>query len=436
MGPLPYRLTPPIARDDYRALRRRAIFDCGKWDPQVGDVPSLADCALLLEPAAWSEMQELAELLAIETLAAEQELAQRPELHRDLGLPRRVRRALQRIERAGLPAGAARVMRFDFHWTTEGWRISEVNSDVPGGFIEAAAVTRLMAGVCGRETGEVTGDPTTAYATAVRDAAGADGMVALVHATAYSDDRQVMVHLARKLEEFGLRTCLIAPDQLRWRNGRAEIETDWERSAADVVLRFFPAEWLPNLSRGCGWESYFAGSQTPLSNPATALLTQSKRFPLVWDRLTTPLETWRSLLPQTHDPRRAPWRQHERQWVLKPALGRVGEDIGMVGVTAEKDQRAIRRSARWRPRNWIAQRRFEIVPTESEGRRFYPCLGVYTIDARVAGVYGRMSRRPIIDQQSQDVAVLIGHQTAPPLTTHHSTTYHQPALNEAIHDTR
>ncbi len=44
----------------------------------------------------------------------------------------------------------------------------------------------------------MTADPTDVYATAIRAAAGNDAMIALVHATAFSDDRQVMVHLERR----------------------------------------------------------------------------------------------------------------------------------------------------------------------------------------------------------------------------------------------
>ena len=44
----------------------------------------------------------------------------------------------------GATPAAARVMRFDFHWTPDGWRISEVNSDVPGGFSEASELPLLM----------------------------------------------------------------------------------------------------------------------------------------------------------------------------------------------------------------------------------------------------------------------------------------------------
>jgi hypothetical protein len=38
----------------------------------------------------------------------------------------------------------------------------------------------------------------------------------------------------------------------------------------------------------------------------------------------------------------------------------------------------------------------------------YPCLGVYTIDGRAAGIYGRLSARPLVDYAAVDVAVLTG----------------------------
>jgi hypothetical protein len=407
----PYRLSAPLAAGDFAAVRRRAIFECCKWDPQVEDVAALSSCALSLDAIEWRRIAAWSETLAEETLRAERELLSRPRLHKMLGLPRAVRRALAAASQSGPPAEAARVMRFDFHFTTEGWRISEVNSDVPGGFIEASGVTQLMAGhFLGQSP---TGDPAEAYAGAVFRAAGAGGLVALVHATAYTDDRQVMIFLARRLEQLGLRTCLIGPDQLRWQSGRAHIATAWQNGPADVLLRFFPAEWLPNLPRRCGWPHFFAGARTPLSNPATALLTQSKRFPLAWDQLEEPLQTWRALLPDTRDPRAASWRGGD--WMLKPALGRVGDGIGAPGFSEAKEWRKIARDARWHPRDWAAQRRFEIVPVESAAGPLYPCLGVYTIDGAAAGIYGRLAARPIVDHRAQDVAVLL--EAAPPVAT-------------------
>jgi len=408
----PYRLSAPLAAGDFAAVRRRAIFECCKWDPQVEDVAALSPCVLSLDAIEWRRIAAWSETLAQETLQAERELLTHPRLNKMLGLPWAVRRALATASRSGPPAEAARVMRFDFHFTTEGWRISEVNSDVPGGFIEASGVTRLMAGSFKGQS--PTGDPAEAYARAVLGAVGAGGLVALVHATAYTDDRQVMIFLARRLEQLGLRTCLIGPDQLRWRGGHAHVATAWQSGPADVLLRFFPAEWLPNLPRRSGWRHFFAGARTPLSNPATALLTQSKRFPLSWDHLEAPLPTWRALLPETRDPRAAPWRDGD--WMLKPALGRVGDGIGAAGCGEAKEWRKIARDARWHPRDWAAQRRFEIVPVESAAGPLYPCLGVYTIDGAAAGIYGRLAARPIVDHRAQDVAVLL--EAAPPVATY------------------
>jgi hypothetical protein len=39
----------------------------------------------------------------------------------------------------------------------------------------------------------------------------------------------------------------------------------------------------------------------------------------------------------------------------------------------------------------------------------YPCIGVYTIDGKAAGVYGRVGKKPIIDQYAFEAAVLVNH---------------------------
>lgn len=411
----PWRSAPSVDAVSFARVRRQAIFDCCKWDPQVEDVATLAPFPLLLRRAVWDELAALAEALAAEAEAAEAELLLRPDLHRLLGLPRPVRRVLRQAATRGgrclRGRGAARVMRFDFHATPEGWRISEVNSDVPGGFNEASGFTRLMAS---RYPGTAPpGDPAGRLADAVADAVPPGGTVALVHATAYTDDRQVMVYLARELAARGLRPVLTAPDHLRWRDGRAYLlgegglgETEEGGGRVDFVLRFFPGEWLPNLPRACSWERFFYGAETPIGNPASALLTQSKRFPLVWRCLRTPLPTWQRLLPETRDPRDADWRR-DGGWVLKPALGRVGDSIGIAGTTTEKEWKLIRKGVRWHPGDWVAQRRFTAEPLRTPEGEVYPCIGVYTIGGQAAGAYGRAASRPLIDHKAQDVAVLL-----------------------------
>ncbi len=398
----PWIPVEPLGDAAFLAMRRRAIFDCCKWDPQVGDHNVIARHPLVIHRDAWDEVMRLARALATEALTAERELARRSRLHRRLGLPRSTRSALERA--ADAPAvGAARLIRFDFHFTTEGWRISEANADVPGGLNEASGFPALVGPHY--PWAAPVGDPTAAYVRAIVAAAGTNPVVAMVHATAYRDDQQMMAYVAARLKDAGITAHLCSPSHLRWREGRAELDAAWWRGPVGLVVRFFPADWLGGLPRACGAEHFFAGSATPLSNPGTSILIQSKRFPLIWDALETPLPTWRALLPETRHPSHVPWRG-SREWVLKPALGRVGEGIGIAGLVDAAEWRKIARGATWWPRGWVAQRRFDIVPVDAGGRSVFPCLGVYTVDGEVAGAYGRLGARPLIDSHAEDAAVL------------------------------
>jgi hypothetical protein len=94
--------------------------------------------------------------------------------------------------------------------------------------------------------------------------------------------------------------------------------------------------------------------------------------------------------------------------------------IDMTGVTLAKDSQAIRRAARRHPRHWVAQQRFEAVPLEGPGGPVYPCIGIYTLNARVIGAYGRVAVRPLIDHRAQDMAVLVAEEKPAGLKQNHS----------------
>lgn len=397
----PWRDVVPLTAEAFAKIRQRAIFDLCKWDPQVGDVCTIADVPIVLRQADWDHLVAMAEALARELLAAEDELAERPDLCADLGLPRAIVNTLEQTSRRRSP-GFARLVRFDFHHTPDGWRISEANSDVPGGLNEASGLAGLMRP---HHPGTVgVGDVAGAYVNSIVAAVGQGAAVGLVHATAYTDDRQVMVYLSQRLTQAGLRTSLLSPADLRWHEGWAERVSSGGR--LDGLIRFFPAEWLPNLPRRCGWTHFFRGASTPTSNPATSLLTQSKRLPLLWPWMHTPMPTWRSLLPETLDPREVRWRSAD-DWILKPVLGRVGEGVGIVGVTEAKEMQRITREATRHPARWIAQRRFESTPLQVGENSLHASVGVYTVDGRAVGAYGRLARRPLIDDRACDAAVLV-----------------------------
>jgi glutathionylspermidine synthase len=392
------RAGAPVVPDVFEGIRRRMMLEFCKWDSQIGDAATLAPFPLLIRRGTWLRLAELAEAATTELLAAEQELLLRPELHGELGLPRAIRRAL----RGGVPASpsAARVMRFDFHPTTNGWRVSEVNSDVPGGFTEASSFTTLMSE---HFAASPAGRPVDRWADAI---ARAGGPAALIYAPGYLEDMQIMAYLSDRLAERGIAAHLAKPQQLRFVDGRGWLESAAYRGPVGVIVRFFQAEWLGSAGRRGNWEPLFVGGRTPIANPGTAVLIESKRFPLVMDRLRTHLPTWRMLLPETRDPRDAPWKNDDA-WLIKSALCNTGDTVCMRDQLTPRKWRQIRREIFWRPGGWIAQRRFEALPVESPVGEIYPCIGVYTINGKAAGVYGRFSSKPLIDYAAVDVAVLM-----------------------------
>jgi glutathionylspermidine synthase len=399
---LPWTCGPALSPADHADVIRRAIFECCKWHTQADDRPILCPFPLLLASGMWEEVASLAEALARETLTAEAELRSRRELHAVLGLPRPLLRCLRHAARRKEEINDLRVIRFDFHWTDQGWRISEANTDVAGGYIEASGVTALVAG---HYPGfQPAGDPAGVLAESLLKRGGAGAQIGLMHLTEYTEDRQIMLYLARRFEERGLLPCLFGPTQMRWSGGQAGMACDWYSGPLDVLFRFFPAEWLPRLPGRTGWENVFVGGRTPICNPGVAVLSQSKRFSLVWDRLRTPLSNWRALLPETRSPDQADGPPD--LWVLKPALGHEGKDIAIAGVTEAATWERINREARRKPALWAAQRRFETVPLPTPDGSLYPCLGVYVIDGRAAGAFGRVGLRPLIDDRSLEIAVL------------------------------
>ena len=86
--PAPLRAGGALGEEAFGAVHSAMALDHFKWDAQLGDVTALASFPLLVSRATWAHLAALAESLAAETLALEQALLTRPDLHHRLALPR------------------------------------------------------------------------------------------------------------------------------------------------------------------------------------------------------------------------------------------------------------------------------------------------------------------------------------------------------------
>lgn len=404
MAAVPFIFGPAISPPDFQRLKAHMALDFCKWDLQVGDATTLFPQPLLMRVTPWQNLCSLAEALAAELAAAEEELLRHPELFSALGLPPRLLSAFQRGHSHVCPS-AVRVLRFDFHFTERGWHISEVNSDVPGGYTEASCFTALMSQHISRS--RPAGNPATAWAHSICARLRERSCVALLSAPGFTEDQQVTAFLAGQLHAANIQTCLVHhPCQITWDSGIASTVVCGKRIVLDAIVRFYQGEWLSSLPSKSNWESLLFAGTTLVTNPAQAILTESKRFPLIWDRLSTSMKTWGALMPQSRDPRECDWKNDD-SWVLKATYSNTGDDVYIREALSHEAWMKVCRTVTKHPDLWVAQRRFYCMPVSSDLGALYPCVGVYTIDGRCAGAYVRASSKSVTDFEALDVALLI-----------------------------
>ena len=392
-------MTPEIRVGDlfeqefYERLIERAAIDCFKWNLAGGDRPILARYAILIPRAHWNRLLVVAETLEQESQDAERELLNRPELHKQLGIPEATTSYLSHAKWSNAP----RYTRFDFHITYDGYRITESNCDVAGGLLEASGVGSIFCSLSGHS---LPGDPAGVYAQSFLHKFGAGAVIGLVHLTKYSEDRQVVLYFGRRLTELGLSVILIDPSQLR--PGLRAV-TPSGMIKMDALYRFFPGDWFERLPMRNVMLELFQSER--ISNPLTTLLVQSKRFPLIWPQLRCLLPTWRQLLPQTVEPKGK--IDPEGDWVIKPSLGHEGANIAIPGVTDPTLLASSKAKLRRRPLNWVSQRKFQMKPIATPDGFRYVSIGVFVVDGQGVGCYARLSAIPIIEGSAQEAIVLV-----------------------------
>ncbi|MBQ6860262.1 MAG: glutathionylspermidine synthase family protein [Clostridia bacterium] len=394
-----------IPKDKYDEYRINAIFDCYKWDPQFLDNNTVAKYALVITEEENKELEKLTEEMDKETIAAEEFLNQNLSLAKPLALPRQIYSELKRMKNYDAKKHI-RLMRYDFHPTVDNtWAVSEVNSDVPGGFAEASLLPENARNFIGKDLYwyKSFGDN---LANAIASKVKQNGRIMMVHCTCYSDDRQVMQYIGDKLESKGYEIIYGAADHVNFKDGEAYSVLNNTEGKLDGIFRFTPLEWLRGI-KPKRWDGYF-DTVTPSCNHPVAIFAQTKRFPLIWDTLEKngiKLDTWRKLLPDTIEVKDV---KNKEGYIFKPACGRVGEKISIEEACAEGEYKKILDEVKKYPKQYLAQKKFISKPLEGDdGEKYHVCLGSYTVEGKQAGYYARISRTPRIDSNAADIPVLI-----------------------------
>ncbi|HET9959302.1 MAG TPA: glutathionylspermidine synthase family protein, partial [Polyangiaceae bacterium] len=271
----------------------------------------------------------------------------------------------------------------------------------PGGFSEGSFFTARMAELF--PALRRAGDPGQAWCQALARSAPPGAHFAFISAPGYLQDHQVVAYLATGLRERGISSWIGKPEQLDWQQGEAFWLPARDRQPLAAIIRFYQAEWLAELPARSAWQHLLRGGRTLVANPIQALISESKRFPVLWDQLTTSLATWRALLPESRDPRG--FNGASREWLLKQAYSNNGDAV--ILPENEPDWRWARLKARLRPNTWVAQRRFESLPFPTPIGPRHACVGVYTVNGQATGAYVRLSSDPVVDYRAIDAALLL-----------------------------
>ncbi len=393
-----------IPKNKYNDYRINLMFDCYKWDPQFSDNNTIAKHVLVLTKKEHEEVKRLTENLDKETINSEEFLNQNLKLAKPLALPKKIYNELKSMTNYDSKKHV-RLMRYDFHPTVDGeWAISEVNSDVPGGFAEASLMPKEAIKLFKNKKYKSI-DFSDILTKAISKKVKKGGTIMMVHCTCYSDDRQVMQFLGDKLTEMGYKVLYGAADHLRFKNNKAYSILSNNEVEVDGIFRFTPLEWLKDI-KPKNWSGYFDTMTTSCNHPI-AIFAQTKRFPLIWDKLEEngiKLDYWKKLLPETIEVKQV---KNREGFIYKPACGRVGEKISIKEACSDEEYKMILKDVKKHPKSYLAQKKFISKPLEIDNEEYHVCLGSYTVDGKHAGYYARISKTSRIDSNAADIPVLI-----------------------------
>ncbi len=387
---------------NYEQYKTDLIFDAYKWDPQFLDSNTVSKYALILTKAEHKLIKQLTEQLDDETIKAENFLNNNLNLVKPLKLSKKFNKELKSMSNYD-STKHIRLMRYDFHPTKDFYAVSEVNSDVPGGFAEGSLMPKFANNLLKNKYDYI--DFSEYLLKSIKNKIKKNSNIALVHCTSYSDDRQVMQFLGDKLNKDGYSSIYCDASHIRFKNNKAYSILNNNEVDINCIIRFTPLEWLKDIKQK-HWSGYF-NTTTPSCNHPISIFAQTKRFPLIFDELEKNnilMTTWKKLLPETLEIKN---NTLENDYIYKPVYGRVGEKIAIKEAISKEEYESILKDVKKHPKKYLMQKKFISHPLKIDNQEFHLCLGSYTVNNKHAGYYARISNTPRIDSNALDIPVLI-----------------------------
>lgn len=397
LAPLP--LADPLSLPE---LARSLQYDHLVWDAFVAGKRRVDLHPLVLSEAAHEEAKRVA-VRAVELVSRVPSDAERARyrLHPDI----------ERLASAARAAGdLGSLARVDLLLRDDGRFVAcEVNADCPGGHNESVALPRLA-----RSAGMRRGFDPTDVAPRLADRLVAlsggpgspRGAVALVYATAWAEDLQVVAFLEKLVRERGGRAIRTPVTAL----SGDPITVRGERIA--VLYRFYPLEYLAEMP--IVTDLVRATEKGELSSMSSFACIHAQSKLAMARAFANEPEGAREVFPETiafADADRAAFADDRAGWVLKRDLSRVGDHV-IVGALATDDEMraAVADVAELEADGdvWIAQRFIPQRPIPTPWGPRLVTLGVYVLDGVFAGYFARITRTSHCSHDALVLPVFVG----------------------------
>lgn len=417
MTPAPVRFgeVRSVARDPMQDARivRALGEEFLVWDAFVSGYPRVGLTPLVLAPETHRDAVRAAEAVAKaaheagEAALCDEREAARYGLHPEM----------RALARASWEAGDTRgLCRVDLLFREDGtFQACEVNADCPGGHNETVALPRLArrVGVTGLHDPTIMMDALVDELLTLAGGPGCPrGAIVLTYATAYAEDLQVCAFLERALRARQARVVRAPITALKPRAGDDGSRGLQLRGVDVAVLyRYFPLEYMEGLRTVPAFVSAVrAGTLRTLSSFSHIYAQSKASLVHMCERTSLVPGTYPLQFPETRD-----LVQNRGEWVVKRALGRVGDEVFVGPLHSKAEWAEVVRDATARAargETWLAQRfvHQRTVPTP-HGPRFVT-LGAYVQNGAFTGYFARLTEVSHATHDALVVPVFVDHAAA------------------------